>query len=86
LFAAVLVFFMQTGFALVEAGFSRTKNTTNILFKNLMDVCMGSIAFWLIGYGSMYGAGNGFFGALEMFHLPTGVCRHRRHHCLGCHG
>jgi len=67
LFAAVLVFFMQTGFALVEAGFSRTKNTTNILFKNLMDFCMGSIAFWLIGYGIMYGAGNGFFGELEIF-------------------
>ena len=67
LFAAVLVFFMQTGFALVEAGFSRTKNTTNILFKNLMDFCMGTIAFWLIGYGIMYGAGNGFFGELEIF-------------------
>jgi Amt family ammonium transporter len=67
LFAAVLVFFMQTGFALVEAGFSRTKNTTNILFKNLMDFCMGSIAFWLIGYGIMYGVGNGFFGELEIF-------------------
>ena len=67
LFAAVLVFFMQTGFALVEAGFSRTKNTTNILFKNLMDFCMGSIAFWLIGDGIMYGGGNGFFGELEIF-------------------
>jgi len=67
LFAAVLVFFMQTGFALVEAGFSRTKNTTNILFKNLMDFCMGSIAFWMIGYGIMYGTGSGFFGELEIF-------------------
>ncbi len=67
LIAAVLVFFMQTGFALVEAGFSRTKNTTNILFKNLMDFCMGTIAFWVIGYGFMYGTGNGFFGELELF-------------------
>jgi len=67
LFAAVLVFFMQTGFALVEAGFSRTKNTTNILFKNLMDFCMGTIAFWVIGYGIMYGTGSGFFGELEIF-------------------
>jgi len=67
LFAAVLVFFMQTGFALVEAGFSRTKNTTNILFKNLMDFCMGTLAFWVIGYGIMYGTGNGFFGELELF-------------------
>ena len=67
LFAAVLVFFMQTGFALVEAGFSRTKNTTNILFKNLIDFCMGTIAFWVIGYGIMYGTGSGFFGELEFF-------------------
>ncbi len=67
LFAAVLVFFMQTGFALVEAGFSRTKNTTNILFKNLMDFCMGTLAFWVIGYGIMYGTGSGFFGELEWF-------------------
>ncbi len=41
---------MRPGFALVEAGFSRTKNTTNILFKNLMDFCMGSLAFWLSLY------------------------------------
>jgi Amt family ammonium transporter len=67
LVAAVLVFFMQTGFALVESGFTRTKNTTNILFKNLMDFCMGTIAFWVIGYGIMYGTGNGFFGELELF-------------------
>ena len=67
LFAAVLVFFMQTGFALVEAGFTRTKNTTNILFKNLMDFCIGTIAYWVIGYGIMYGTGNGFFGELELF-------------------
>jgi ammonium transporter, Amt family len=62
-----LVFFMQAGFALVEAGFTRSKNTTNILFKNLMDFCIGTIVFWLIGYGLMFGTGNGFIGAFELF-------------------
>lgn len=65
LITGALVFFMQAGFALVEAGFTRSKNTTNILFKNLMDFCIGTIAFWVIGYGIMFGAGNGFFGEME---------------------
>jgi len=55
LVAAVLVMFMQPGFAMVEAGFTRSKNTANILMKNLMDFSIGSIAFWLIGYTLMYG-------------------------------
>ncbi|MBP1675480.1 MAG: ammonium transporter [Bacteroidetes bacterium] len=67
LIAGALVFFMQAGFALVEAGFTRSKNTTNILFKNLMDFCIGTIVFWLIGYGLMYGTGNGFIGSIEFF-------------------
>lgn len=67
LITAVLVFFMQTGFALVETGFTRTKNTTNILFKNLMDFSIGSVVFWIIGYGLMYGGGNGFIGEIEWF-------------------
>jgi Amt family ammonium transporter len=67
LITGALVFFMQTGFALVEAGFTRSKNTTNILFKNLMDFCIGTIVFWLLGYGFMFGSGNGFFGAFELF-------------------
>lgn len=67
LITGVLVFFMQTGFALVEAGFTRSKNTTNILFKNLMDFCIGTIVFWLIGYGLMFGTGNGFIGVFELF-------------------
>lgn len=65
LMTGALVFFMQAGFALVEAGFTRSKNTTNILFKNLMDFCIGTIVFWLLGYGIMFGAGNGFFGEIE---------------------
>lgn len=65
LLAAILVFFMQTGFALVEAGFTRSKNTTNILFKNVMDFCLGTITFWLLGYGIMFGEGNAFIGNIE---------------------
>jgi Amt family ammonium transporter len=67
LITAVLVFFMQTGFALVETGFTSTKNTTNILFKNLIDFCIGSVVFWIIGYGLMYGNGSGFIGKFEWF-------------------
>lgn len=67
LITGALVFFMQAGFALVEAGFTRSKNTTNILFKNLMDFCIGTIVFWIIGYGIMFGTGNGFFGSFELF-------------------
>jgi Amt family ammonium transporter len=73
LIAAVLVFFMQAGFALVEAGFTRAKNTTNILFKNLMDFCIASLGFWALGYGIMFGAGNGFFGEIEFLsHVDHG--------------
>lgn len=62
LLAAMLVFFMQPGFALVEAGFTRSKNTANILMKNFVDFMVGTICFWLIGFGIMHGAGNGFIG------------------------
>ncbi|HMN31415.1 MAG TPA: ammonium transporter, partial [Caldilineaceae bacterium] len=54
--AAVLVFFMQAGFALVEAGFNSAKNALNIMFKNFIDVNVGIIIYWLFGYGVMYGA------------------------------
>jgi Amt family ammonium transporter len=63
LVAAVLVFFMQAGFAMVEAGFTRAKNAVNIIMKNLMDFSVGSIAFFLIGFGLMFGAtSNGWLG------------------------
>lgn len=55
LVAGILVFFMQAGFTLVETGFTRSKNTINIVMKNLMDLCIGSLGFWLIGYTLMYG-------------------------------
>lgn len=60
--AAFLVFFMQAGFALVETGFTRAKNAVNILMKNLMDFAVGSLVFFLVGFGLMFGATNGLFG------------------------
>ena len=57
----MLVFFMQPGFALVEAGFTRVKNTANILMKNFVDFMFGSLLYWFIGFGLMFGAG-GFIG------------------------
>ncbi|OAV73884.1 Ammonia transporter [Bacteroidales bacterium Barb7] len=66
LLAAMLVFFMQPGFAMVEAGFTRTKNTANILMKNLLDFSLGSILFWAVGFGLMFGAG-GFIGEVHLF-------------------
>ncbi|MEY8488310.1 ammonium transporter [uncultured Parabacteroides sp.] len=68
LLAAMLVFFMQPGFALVEAGFTRTKNTANILMKNLLDFMLGSLLFWTVGFGIMFGAG-GFIGMPHLFNL-----------------
>ncbi|MDP0499069.1 MAG: ammonium transporter [Verrucomicrobiota bacterium JB022] len=63
LIAAVLVFFMQAGFALVESGLTRAKNACNIMMKNLLDFCLGALAFWAIGYMLMYGeSGNGLIG------------------------
>lgn len=67
LVATALVFFMQAGFALVEAGFTRSKNTTNILFKNLMDYVIGTIVFWIVGFGIMFGSQNGFWGGFDWF-------------------
>ena len=66
LLATFMVMFMQPGFALVEAGFTRQKNTANILMKNLMDFSIGAITYWLIGYSFMYGEGNGFFGDFSL--------------------
>lgn len=68
LIAAILVFFMQAGFALVEAGFTRAKNAINILMKNLMDFSIGSLAFWAVGFGLMFGASKtGWIGTSGFF-------------------
>lgn len=80
LFGAAMVFFMQAGFSMCEAGFTRAKNTGNILMKNLMDFCIGTPAFWLVGFGLMFGAGSGIIGTFDpliggdySYILPAGV-------------
>lgn len=73
LVAAFLVMFMQPGFALVEAGFTRSKNTANILMKNLMDFSIGSILYWVIGFTIMYGDSiGGFIGMPDLFFMSDG--------------
>ena len=71
--AAFLVFFMQAGFAMVEAGFTRAKNACNILMKNLMDFSIGSLAFWAIGFALMFGVSwKGLIGTSGFFYeAPT---------------
>ena len=80
LVGAALVFFMQAGFSLCEAGFTRAKNTGNILMKNLMDFSIGTPCFWLFGFGIMFGLGGGILGWLDpgisrdySHILPSGV-------------
>ena len=65
LVGAVLVFFMQCGFAMVETGFTRAKNAGNIIMKNLMDFCIGTVVFMFLGYGIM-NSENYFFGVIGM--------------------
>lgn len=68
LLGTVLVFFMQAGFAMVEAGFTRAKNAGNIIMKNLMDFALGTIVFWAIGFGIMFGTSKfGLIGGLDLF-------------------
>lgn len=68
LLATVLVFFMQAGFAMVETGFTRAKNAGNIIMKNLMDFAVGTIVFWVLGFGIMFGATKyGIVGTLDFF-------------------
>jgi len=68
LVAAALVFFMQAGFAMVETGFTRAKCAINIMMKNLMDFAMGSLFFWAVGFGLMFGATKtGWFGTTGFF-------------------
>ncbi len=72
--AAFLVFFMQAGFALVEAGFTRAKNACNIIMKNLMDLSLGSLLFWFIGFGLMFGSSyQGMIGLDKFFYGMAGA-------------
>ena len=66
--AAILVFFMQAGFAMLEGGLVRSKNTVNVIMKNYIDMCFASVAFWAVGYGIMYGTNaTGFIGTDGFF-------------------
>ncbi|WP_195985422.1 ammonium transporter [Clostridium sp. D33t1_170424_F3] len=65
LVGAALVFFMQAGFAMVETGFTRAKNAGNIIMKNLMDFCIGTPIYWLLGFGLMFGGSSLVFGTVD---------------------
>ena len=65
LVASALIYFMQAGFALCEAGLTRAKNTGNILMKNLMDFCIGTPCYWLVGFGIMFGSTAPIIGRLD---------------------
>ncbi|WP_087065617.1 ammonium transporter [Intestinibacillus massiliensis] len=80
LLGAALVFFMQAGFAMVETGFTRAKNAGNIIMKNLMDFCLGTPIYWLLGFGIMFGGSSAVFGTFDPMIrgdyaavLPSGV-------------
>jgi Amt family ammonium transporter len=73
LIGAALVFFMQAGFAMVETGFTRAKNAGNIIMKNLMDFCFGTVAYWLLGFGIMYGETELIDGLFGTFSPVTGA-------------
>ena len=68
----IIVFFMQCGFAFLEAGAVRSKNTVNILIKNWLDTCLGAIVYWAIGFGLTWGDGGNFFCGTSHF-LGIGV-------------
>merc|ERR1719499_2857575 len=73
---AIIIFFMQCGFAFLEAGAVRTKNTVNILIKNMLDAFIGGVSYWAIGWGLAYGeGGNPFCGGSQFFNfqLPYGL-------------
>lgn len=65
--AGALVFFMQAGFALLESGASRAKNAVNVIMKNYCDMCFGAVAFWLVGFGLMFGSNASGWIGLDRF-------------------
>ncbi|MFT4920601.1 MAG: Amt family ammonium transporter, partial [Zhongshania aliphaticivorans] len=67
--ASALVFLMQAGFALLECGMSRSKNALNVVMKNYMDVCFGTLIFWAIGYGLMFGNNPSGFMGTDLFFM-----------------
>lgn len=72
LYCAMLVMFMQTGFAMLECGTVRAKNTKNILFKNVLDACVGALIWWAFGHGLAYDKGNAFIGFVSKSAFSNG--------------
>lgn len=72
LIGSALIFFMQAGFCMLETGFTRAKNAGNIALKNLSDAAIGSVAFLILGFGFMFGNGNGFIGGIDFFARNSG--------------
>lgn len=72
--AAILVFFMNLGFAAVESGFARSKNTVNILSKNFIVFAVSSLGFLLLGWGLMFGGNNPFVGTENLWILENPIC------------
>ncbi|MGB0443883.1 MAG: ammonium transporter, partial [Flavobacteriaceae bacterium] len=72
LLSGILVFLMQAGFTLLESGMTRSKNAANIAMKNFMDISVGTLSFWALGYGLMYGAkdASGFFSVSDWWFNP----------------
>ena len=77
LIAAFLVFGMQVGFVMLEAGFARSRESINILVEGIVDTCICGITFWAWGFAFMFEPGNGFIGTHRL--LPQGPRRHLRH-------
>lgn len=69
---AAMVFFMQCGFALLECGSVREKNSTSILIKNLFNICIGCLGFWLIGYAFAFGNVQSFIGLDSRYFASNG--------------
>jgi Amt family ammonium transporter len=70
--STAMIFFMQTGFALLECGSVRQKNSSSILIKNLFDACIGSIGFWLVGYAFAFGDVKQFIGGSPDYFASSG--------------
>ncbi len=73
LLTGLLVFFMNTGFAMVESGLVRAKNTVNVLAKNFIVFAITTFSYWLVGWGFMFGDGNGFIGLKNLFFVNNGI-------------
>lgn len=82
LVSAGFIFFMTAGFALIESGAVRRKNRSAVLIKNLFNVCISIIAFWLVGYGFAFGTPEYFIGNDQNYHVSYGFEMIEKDHYL----